>query len=32
MKKSIAITGGFAVSVWGKPRYTADVDIVVELI
>jgi len=26
------ITGGFAVSVWGKPRATFDIDIVVELI
>jgi hypothetical protein len=31
LKISYAITGGFAVSVWGKPRYTADIDIVVEL-
>lgn len=27
-----AVTGGFAVTVWGKPRYTADIDIVVELL
>jgi len=26
-----AVTGGFAISVWGKPRYTADIDIIVEL-
>ncbi|MCX6724089.1 MAG: hypothetical protein NT155_02865 [Candidatus Staskawiczbacteria bacterium] len=32
LKISYAITGGFAVSVWGRPRYTADIDIVVELI
>lgn len=25
------ITGGIAVSVWGRPRFTADIDIVVEL-
>lgn len=25
------ITGGIAVSVWGRPRHTADVDIVVEI-
>lgn len=25
------ITGGFAVSVWGRPRATFDIDIVVEL-
>jgi hypothetical protein len=26
------VTGGMAVSVWGRTRYTADVDIVVELL
>lgn len=26
------ITGGMAVSVWGRPRFTADIDIVVELL
>src|SRR3989338_11548263 len=26
------ITGGFAVSVWGRPRATFDIDIVVELV
>ena len=26
------ITGGIAVVVWGRPRFTADIDIVVELI
>ncbi len=25
------VSGGMAVSVWGKPRFTADIDIVVEL-
>lgn len=25
------ITGGIAVLVWGRPRFTADIDIVVEL-
>lgn len=27
-----AITGGMAVSVWGRPRSTADIDIIVELL
>ena len=31
LKIPYAVTGGFAVSVWGKPRYTADIDIIVEL-
>lgn len=26
------ITGGFAVAIWGKPRFTADIDVVVELL
>ncbi len=26
-----AVTGGFAVTIWGVPRYTADIDIVIEL-
>lgn len=26
-----AITGGIAVTVWGRPRFTADIDIIVEL-
>lgn len=32
LKIPYAITGGFAVAVWGKPRFTADIDIIVELI
>lgn len=32
LKINYFITGGFAVSVWGKPRTTFDIDIVVELI
>lgn len=32
LKIPYAITGGFAVGVWGKPRFTADIDIIVELI
>lgn len=31
LKIDYIITGGIAVSVWGKPRYTADIDIVVEI-
>lgn len=31
LKIDYIITGGIAVSVWGKPRHTADVDIVVEI-
>jgi len=27
-----AVTGGFAVIIWGKPRTTADIDIIVELV
>ncbi len=27
-----AVTGGMAVSVWGRPRFTADIDIVIELL
>ena len=26
-----AVTGGYAVSVWGKPRSTLDVDVIIEL-
>ncbi len=32
LKINYFITGGYAVSVWGRPRSTADIDIVVELI
>jgi hypothetical protein len=32
LKIPYAVTGGFAVAVWGKPRFTADIDIIVELI
>lgn len=31
LKIPYAITGGFAIVVWGRPRYTADVDIIVEM-
>ncbi len=31
LKIRYAVTGGYAVSVWGRPRYTADIDIIVEL-
>lgn len=26
------VTGGIAVTVWGRPRYTADIDVVIELL
>ena len=32
LKIPYAITGGMAVSVWGRPRFTADIDIIVELL
>jgi len=32
LKIPYAVTGGFAVAVWGKPRFTADIDIIVELV
>jgi len=32
LKIPYAITGGFALSVWGTTRYTNDIDIIVELI
>jgi len=31
LKIPYAITGGFAISVWGRPRSTADIDIIVEM-
>ena len=31
LKIPYVVTGGFAVAVWGKPRFTADIDIIVEL-
>lgn len=32
LKIPYIITGGMAVSVWGRPRYTADIDIVVQML
>lgn len=31
LKIPYAITGGFAISVWGRPRSTNDIDIIVEM-
>lgn len=31
IKISYAVTGGVAVTVWGRPRYTADIDIVIDI-
>lgn len=31
LKISYAVTGGVAVTVWGRPRYTADIDIVIDI-
>jgi len=31
LKIPYAITGGFAISIWGKPRSTADIDVICEL-
>jgi len=28
---SYLVTGGMAVAMWGRPRFTADIDIIVEL-
>lgn len=32
LKIPYAVTGGFAVTIWGVPRYTADIDIIIELV
>lgn len=32
LKIPYVVTGGMAVAVWGRPRFTADIDIVVELV
>lgn len=31
LKIPYAVTGGYAVSIWGKPRSTLDIDVIVEL-
>lgn len=32
LKIPYAITGGFALAIWGRPRFTADIDLVVEIL
>jgi hypothetical protein len=32
LKIDYYVTGGFAVSIWGKPRFTADIDMVIKLV
>lgn len=32
LKIPYIVTGSFALAVWGRPRYTADIDVVVELL
>lgn len=32
LKIPYSVTGGMAVSVWGRPRFTADIDVIIELI
>jgi len=29
---SYVVTGGVAVTVWGRPRFTADIDLAIELV
>ena len=31
LKIPYAVTGGFAVTIWGKPRYTADIDVIIDM-
>lgn len=31
LKIDYYVTGGFAVSVWGRPRFTADIDLIVKM-
>src|SRR3989344_6518627 len=31
LKISYLVTGGVAVVIWGRPRYTADIDLIIEL-
>lgn len=31
LKIDYFVTGGFAVSVWGKPRFTADIDLIIKM-
>jgi hypothetical protein len=31
LKIDYYVTGGFAITIWGKPRFTADIDIVIKM-
>jgi hypothetical protein len=32
LKIPYAVTGGMAVTIWGRPRYTADIDVIAEIL
>src|SRR3990167_3649678 len=31
LKIDYYVTGGFAITIWGKPRFTADIDVVIKM-